>query len=196
MLSCFFSLRSQLTNSKGSQTSHKHGSICVADWNKGVKYGEIFIFGSQRFLNYTVQTDRYGGALHSSTTTVKIINRNPLVPFIFVARWMLAVTNKGLMICLVLKKLGIHGQKFRYKSVWLTLTVQLLAVEKLDGIFLSIIYSADPSGQTVYDVCLVPLACWDCGFESLVYEYLPFLEFCVLSSRGLSDESIARQETT
>ena len=136
MLSCFFSLRSHLTHSKCSQTSQKHGSICVADWNRGIKYGEIFALGSQRFLNYTVLTDRYGGALHSSTTTVKIINRNPLVPFKLVGRWMLAVTINDLMICLVLKKLGIHGQKFRYKSVWLTLTVQLLSVEKLTGIFL------------------------------------------------------------
>jgi len=135
MLSCFFSLRSQLTNSRGSEISQKHGSICVADWNRGVKWGEIFAFGSQRFLNYTVLTDRYGGSLQSSTTTVKIINRNMLVPFILVGRWMLAVTNKDLMVCLVLKKLGIHGQKFRYKSVWLILTVQLLSVEKLTGIF-------------------------------------------------------------
>jgi hypothetical protein len=29
----------------------------------------VFIVGCHRFSNYTVLTDRYGGALHSSTTT-------------------------------------------------------------------------------------------------------------------------------
>jgi hypothetical protein len=57
------------------------------------------------------------GLFTPSATTDKVINRNPVVTFILIGHWKLAITNKDLMICLVFKKLGIHGQEFRSKSV-------------------------------------------------------------------------------
>ena len=169
----------------------------MADWNKGVKYREILIFGCHKFFNYTVLTDRCGGALHSGTTTAEVINRNPLVPFILVGLWMLAITNKDLMMCLVLKKLGIHGQEFRSKSVWLTLTMHLLAVEKLAAIFpFSYLFrrSQWPHGLWCVsgDSCLLRLRFRNSGVW--IFSFVRIL--CVLSSRGLSVQSIARPETT
>ena len=40
------------------------------------------------------------------------------------------------------------------------------------------LYMADPGGRAVYGFGLQPLACWECGFESLS-------ERCVLSGRDL-----------
>jgi len=48
---------------------------------------------------------------------------------------MLAITNKDLIICLALKKLGIHGQQFGSKRVLQIGKVHLLAAVQLAGIF-------------------------------------------------------------
>jgi hypothetical protein len=54
---------------------------------------------------------------------------------------------------------------------------------------------AGPSDRAVWGVCLRPLACWDCGFESHPGAWKSFCrECCVLSGRGLCDGLITRPE--
>jgi hypothetical protein len=40
-------------------------------------------------------------------------------------------------------------------------------LKTLISCMLFLLFSAHPSGRAVYGVGLRPLACWDCGFESL-----------------------------
>jgi hypothetical protein len=53
---------------------------------------------------------------------------------------------------------------------------------------------ADPIGRAVLGVSLLPLACWDYGFELRLL--LGCRRCCVLSSRGLCDGPITRPEDT
>jgi hypothetical protein len=107
----------------------------------------------------------------------------------------LAITNKDLMICLVFKKLGIHGQEFRSKSVWLTLTVRLLAVVQLAGIFpFEYLFrrSQWPQGLRCGSgaSCLLGLWVRSSGLWILAFIIILY----VLSDRGLCDGPIARPE--
>ena len=92
---------------------HAHGNPCVADGSKGVKYREIFVFGSYKFLYYTVQTKHRVSLfkLHESQSN----NKNPMVTLYLLGVLILVITNKDSMICLVLKKLYINEQLFKFK---------------------------------------------------------------------------------